>query len=129
MRILQQYVLYKNGKYERVEYKHHVILTPLKKGWKIDSCSKFIPYWLHLWLEEHWFFPIADKLREQLGAEKGWITLSWKLTDFIYGLVNGFPICCCFYYSLRENWGDQIGWDDNYVICRRCIKKKKEGKK
>jgi len=88
---------------------------------KYDNCSIFIPYWLHVWFEEKFLFPHADKLRKKFGSNKGWYKLTWKITDFFYGLIAGFPLCCVFFYCLRENWNNVVEWEDNYVICRRCI--------
>lgn len=86
---------------------------------KIDSCSLFIPYRLHLWLENHLFFPHAEKLEKKYGRKNVSQFLSFKFRDFLYGLVSGFPLCCSFFYSFKRENG-QVG--DGYVKCRRCMR-------
>lgn len=113
--------------YERLRFRKKLLMEVDE-----DSCFIGIPYKLHL-IFERLIFNIPGKRTKYLTVILAWkLSRLWKLTDFFYGLVSGFPICCSLFYALRKNPSNQeylYGNEENYSKCPYCLSKDQEGKK
>lgn len=127
MKLFQVYFIHSDGSYERMSSKKIISEVSYAEGQRlqIDTCNKFLPYIFHLWLEKYFLFPQGERLHKTL--ERGsWYSFKWRILDFLYGILNGFPICCIFFYVKRENFAKIVSWEENYIKCRRCIRNERK---